>query len=230
MKRLGLLLTVAMLLAACGGDDRGPAPEKADTTPSISPKVAQLRELCARTMQAKTSVAGYEKFVRDLKRLGAPEQAAVQGRMLEQVRSAGTAAAIQKAYAADDAIDARMGLIDCIRPDSAAALTSPQRICADNRARTARARSLASDAGDAIDEAGSERLARLIVATPRPADDSPEYGGWTDSLKTAANLYRLADGTKDDTRAKALREQAERTSAAARKTAGALGLAECAKP
>lgn len=228
MRRLALALIAATALTGCGGDDRGPAPERADTTPAVSRDVARLRDLCAR---AGDSVPAYEAFVRDLKGLDAPRQIAIQERMQGRVQSAGTVDAVHEAYAADDAADARMGLIDCIWPASmrGRALKAPEQICADNRARTARARALAPDARDAIAQGGSERLARLIAAAPRPADDAPEYGGWTDALATAANLYRLADGTSDAGRARALRAQAGRTAAAARKTAGKLGLSECAK-
>ena len=229
MRPLAAALLAALLLAACGGDDHGRAPTKADTTPAVSANVAKLRALCART---RLTVASYEQFVRGLKALGASEQAAIQERLLKRIHASGTAQAIRQAYAADDAVDARAGLIDCIWPASAsgAAMKSPERICADNSARMARARSVAGDAEDAIAEGGSERLARLVAAAPQPPDDAAEYGGWRDALNTAANLYRLAAATSDKGRAKAFREQASRTAAAARKTAAKLGLASCARP
>jgi hypothetical protein len=68
-----------------------------------------------------------------------------------------------------------------------------------------------------------------VAAAPQPPDDAAEYGGWRDALKTVANLYRLAAATGDKDRAKAFREQAGRTAAAARKAAAKLGLGPCAQ-
>ena len=101
------------------------------------------------------------------------------------------------------------------------------RICADNEKRAAQARRLGADQ-DAVAKAAAERLSRLVGAVPRPSDADARYTGWTDSLKTVVNLLRLAESADGD-KAKALREQAQLTAAAARRTAGQLGLAECAK-
>jgi hypothetical protein len=203
-------------------------------------------------------IDNYNAFVVQLKLLDAPEQIAMQERMRPRIRAlrdrlgsadrAGLMRAfdqVHEAYASDDAADARAGLIDCIWDvrSSAAGFAYPAtsrgtmaqltpalaHICLDNRGRTARAHSLAPDATDAVDGGSSDRLARLVSAVPRPSDATPAYTGWTNALKTAANLYRLAAVTPDRPRAEALREQAARSAAAARKTAGQLGLGDCAQ-
>jgi hypothetical protein len=204
-------------------------------------------------------IGNYQGFVGTLKQLDAPEQIAAQERMLpkvlklrDQLPSADRAAlagifdGVHQAYASDDAADARAGLIDCIwdvrssdagdaypaatrRGTMAKATPALAHICLDNRGRTARAHALAPEAKDAIDEGGSDRLVRLVANVPRPSDATPAYTGWTNALKTSANLYRLAAVTKDESRAKGLRAQAARSAAAARKTAGELGLFDCAQ-
>lgn len=100
-------------------------------------------------------------------------------------------------------------------------------ICADNAKRAAEARRLGADA-DSVAQVAAQRLSRLVARVPRPTDADARYTAWTDGLKTVANLRRLAADADGD-KAKALREQAERTAAAARNTAGQLGLADCAK-
>jgi hypothetical protein len=203
-------------------------------------------------------IDNYDAFVVQLKLLDAPEQIAAQERMRPRIRAlrdrltsadrAGLMRAfdqVHAAYAIDDAADARAGLIECIWDvrSSVAGFAYPAtsrgtiakltpalaHICLDNRWRTARAHSLAADAKDAIDRGSSDRLARLVSAVPRPSDAPPAYTGWTNALKTAANLYRLAAVTPDQSRAEALSEQAARSAAAARKTAGQLGLSDCAQ-
>ena len=102
------------------------------------------------------------------------------------------------------------------------------RICADNAKRSADALRLGADE-DRVAEVASERLSRLVARVPRPTDADARYTGWTDSLKTVVNLRRLAAAADGD-KAKALGEQAQRTAAAGRRTAGQLGLTECSKP
>jgi hypothetical protein len=101
------------------------------------------------------------------------------------------------------------------------------RICADNAKRAAAARRLGADA-DSVAEVAAERLSRLVAGVPRPTDADARYTAWTDGLKTVANLRRLAADADGD-KAKVLRQQAGRTAAAARNTAGQLGLTDCAK-
>jgi hypothetical protein len=101
------------------------------------------------------------------------------------------------------------------------------RICADNSKRAAQARQLGADP-DRVAEVASARLSSRVARVPRPTDADSSYTGWTDALKTVANLRRLAATTKGD-KQKASRAQAELTEAAARKTAGKLGLTACAK-
>jgi hypothetical protein len=100
-------------------------------------------------------------------------------------------------------------------------------ICADNAKRAARAINAGADP-ERVAFAASARLSRLAAAVPRPTDADARYTAWTDSLKTDVNLRRLAAAADGD-KAKALREQADRTAAAGRKTAGRLGLRRCAR-
>jgi hypothetical protein len=102
------------------------------------------------------------------------------------------------------------------------------RICADNAKRTAQALRLGADQ-ERVAQVASERLSRLVARVPRPTDADARYTGWTDSLKTVVNLRRLAADADGD-KAKALREQAQRTAAAGRRTARQLGLRECGEP
>jgi hypothetical protein len=102
-----------------------------------------------------------------------------------------------------------------------------EQICADNARKVAEARRRGADP-DLIAKAAAERLAGLVTAVPRPTDADARYTGWVDALRTTANLQRLAVDADGD-KAKALREQAGRTAAAARATAAKLGLADCAR-
>jgi hypothetical protein len=101
------------------------------------------------------------------------------------------------------------------------------RICAGNAKLAAQARGRGADPG-LVAGAAAERLSALVNGVPRPTDADARYTGWTDALKTTANLHRLAADADAD-KAKALREQAERTAAAARKSAAKLGLRACAR-
>jgi hypothetical protein len=100
-------------------------------------------------------------------------------------------------------------------------------VCAENAKRAAQALRLGADP-ERVAEAASQRLSSLVARVPRPTDADARYTAWTDSLKTVVNLRRLAADADGD-KAKALQEQANRTAAAGRRTAGQLGLRQCAR-
>jgi hypothetical protein len=256
VSRFAAVLLAACGLAACGGSSSedgttaSPAP-----TPAETAYVDRLRSLCVSAAQA-VDFEHYRAFVRGVKRLKVPgtlsknhqARIALDDRALAALDAQSAPGVVRRAYARDDALDARLGLIDCIWPQGvsratvyAVARAGPlrtiaprlERICVDNRARTAAARRLAGNdaaAQQRVAEAGSERLARLVARVPRPTDAPPTYTGWSDALKTVVNFNRLAGEASDGDRAKNLRAQAQRTAAAGHKAAGALGLQECARP
>jgi hypothetical protein len=245
MKARAVLLAAVCGLAACGGGS-SKKPQAVPPSAAEQAYLTRMGALCLSAAGPGGAVERYTRFVQSVERVKAPprfasdheRRVAIANKMLATVHAQRTAAAVRQAYAADDRIDARQGLLDCLTPLEPAARTRTgtlralapvlERACADNARRTARARSLAAGTTQLIAEASSERLARLVVAV-QPSDAGPLYGGWRDALRTVPNLLRLAAQTTDAGRADALRVQAAKTAAASRKSARKLGLATCAK-
>jgi hypothetical protein len=245
------VLAAACVVAGCGGGSKSDQPRPTRFGASEQAYVNRLQALCA---GATDSPDGFRKYVDALGRLQPPPSLAAQHRQrLATERRAGIAAA----YGRDDSLDARLGLVDCIWPPGttaqaayptkragtlAALRPSLGRICADNTARTARARTLVAgdpqldssaqaDARWRIAVTSTERLARLVRRLGSPKGAGPDYGAWLDATRTAANFTRLASDAYfagDEGRADALSAQAARTAKAAQRTARRLGLTACA--